>query len=69
MHSTKWNLPVLAVLLLVASTLVYGQDDGEKSHSTSVAGMVHLLQLEANLIENLSSYADELENKLQIVRG
>lgn len=67
MHST-WNLRVLAVLFLTASSLVHGQDDGEKSHSTSVAGMGNLLQLEANLIENLSNYADELENKLEIVR-
>lgn len=69
MHSMTWNLRLVAVLLLAASCLVCGQYDGEKSHSTSVAGMVNLLQLEADLIENLSNYANELEKKLHIVRG
>lgn len=66
MHSPELRLRLVAVALLLC--LANGQEDGEKSHSTSVAGMVDLLKVEAQLIENLSYYADELEEKLQIVR-
>ncbi|KAH8311401.1 hypothetical protein KR044_006108 [Drosophila immigrans] len=62
-----WQLRLVAMALLLA--IVGGQEDNEKSHSTSVAGMVELLKLESELVENLSNYAIELENKLKIVRG
>ncbi|KAL7728699.1 hypothetical protein ACLKA6_004075 [Drosophila palustris] len=67
MHSPELRLRLVAMALLCC--LANGQEDGEKSHSTSVAGMVDLLQVETQLIENLRSYADELEKKLQIARS
>ncbi|EDV90577.1 GH14105 [Drosophila grimshawi] len=60
------RLRLLAAALFLVN-LVSGQD--EKSHCTSIAGMTNLLHLEAQLIDNLSNYADELENKLLTVRG
>ncbi|KAH8381623.1 hypothetical protein KR093_009551 [Drosophila rubida] len=63
---TEWKLRLVAMALLLG--MVSGQEDNEKSHSTSVAGMVELLRLEAELVENLSNYANELEQKLQTVR-
>lgn len=66
-HLPSWKLLLLAVVLL--RSLVAGQTvDNEQSHSTSVAGMVQLLELEAKLIDNLNNYADELELKLKVVR-
>ncbi|KAH8417495.1 hypothetical protein KR222_001153 [Zaprionus bogoriensis] len=69
MHSTAWNLHLRLLAVLLLSCLLSAQGEEEKSHSTSVAGMVNLLQVEAKLIENLSNYADELEKKLNTVRG
>lgn len=67
MHSPAWTIRFLYALLVLG--MASGQEaDGEQSHSTSVAGMVQLLQLEVELIENLSNYANELEGKLNIVR-
>ncbi|XP_023036059.1 prolyl 4-hydroxylase subunit alpha-2-like isoform X3 [Drosophila willistoni] len=57
-----WFLPYFLALVLA-------QDAVEKSHSTSVAGMVQLLELETQLIDNLNRYADKLESKLKIVRS
>lgn len=57
----------MATVLLRA--LVAGQSaDNEQSHCTSVAGMEQLLRVESQLIGNLNSYADELEQKLHVVR-
>ncbi|KAH8384254.1 prolyl 4-hydroxylase subunit alpha-2 [Drosophila serrata] len=64
MRSTKWLLP----LMLLTYTCSSFQVLAEESHSTSVAGMVKLLELEAQLIDNLLEYADEMESKLKIVR-
>ncbi|XP_034116500.1 prolyl 4-hydroxylase subunit alpha-2-like isoform X2 [Drosophila albomicans] len=63
----EWKFQLLAMALLLG--MVSGQEDNEKSHSTSIAGMVELLKLEDQLVENLSQYADELEQKLRTVRG
>lgn len=70
MHSPELRLRLVAIALLICLVIVNvnGQEDGEKSHSTSVAGMVDLLKLETLLIDNLSKYADELEKKLNTVR-
>ncbi|XP_030370545.1 prolyl 4-hydroxylase subunit alpha-2-like [Scaptodrosophila lebanonensis] len=43
------------------------QESQEQSHTTSVAGMVKLLALEAELLNNFASYANELEKKLEVV--
>ncbi|KAH8232377.1 hypothetical protein KR032_004994, partial [Drosophila birchii] len=59
-----WLLP----LLLLTSSSLGSTVLAEESHSTSVAGMVKLLDLEAQLIDNLLEYADEMESKLKIVR-
>ncbi|XP_064549509.1 prolyl 4-hydroxylase subunit alpha-2 [Drosophila montana] len=68
MHLPAWKLRFLTALLVLG--MASGQEaDGEQSHSTSVAGMVRLLQLEDKLIENLSNYAIELEGKLNIMRS
>ncbi|XP_068154171.1 prolyl 4-hydroxylase subunit alpha-2 isoform X2 [Drosophila tropicalis] len=56
-------------LFLYFLALVQAQDAVEKSHSTSVAGMVELIELETQLIDNLNRYADKLESKLKIVRS
>ncbi|KAH8382956.1 hypothetical protein KR009_005997 [Drosophila setifemur] len=67
MRSSNWLLPLI---LLSGQVLfrVRGEEQAEESHCTSVAGMVKLLQLEADLIDNLSDYANELERKLDNVR-
>ncbi|XP_017020916.1 prolyl 4-hydroxylase subunit alpha-1 [Drosophila kikkawai] len=61
MRFSQWLLPLM---LLTYSCSVLA----EESHSTSVAGMVKLLEVEAQLIDNLLEYADEMESKLKIVR-
>lgn len=66
MRSPK-RLLLLPLMLLTCSCLC-SQALDEKSHSTSVAGMVKLLEVEAQLIDNLLEYADEMESKLKIVR-
>ncbi|TDG43158.1 hypothetical protein AWZ03_010423 [Drosophila navojoa] len=67
-HLPSWKLVFVATVLLRA--LVDGQSaDNEQSHSTSVAGMEQLLRVEKELIDNLNSYADELEQKLNVVRS
>ncbi|XP_016970275.2 prolyl 4-hydroxylase subunit alpha-2 [Drosophila rhopaloa] len=65
MRSSKWLLPLM---LLTCQVLLHRLVKGEESHCTSVAGMVKLLDLEAQLIDNLADYADELEKKLDIVK-
>jgi len=69
MRSSKW--PLSLVMLLTCQLLLLlliRQVRGEESHCTSVAGMVNLLDLEAQLIDNLEDYAVELEKKLETVR-
>ncbi|KAH8280052.1 hypothetical protein KR018_002265 [Drosophila ironensis] len=61
MRSSTWPLLFLCTCLAV-------QGSEEESHSTSVAGMVKLLDLERQLIDNLMDYAAELDNKLLNVR-
>lgn len=55
-------------MLLTCQVLRQAHSTEEASHCTSVAGMVKLLELEDQLIENLSDYANELEKKLDTVR-
>ncbi|XP_017131037.1 prolyl 4-hydroxylase subunit alpha-2 [Drosophila elegans] len=64
MRSSKWLLPLMLMLLV----LLHHQVKSEESHCTSVAGMVKLLDLEAQLIDNLADYAGELEEKLENVK-
>ncbi|XP_017076188.2 LOW QUALITY PROTEIN: prolyl 4-hydroxylase subunit alpha-2 [Drosophila eugracilis] len=66
MRSSKWLLSL--VMLLTCQLFLVRQVKAEESHCTSVAGMVKLLGLEAQLIDNLEEYAVELEKKLEIVR-
>ncbi|XP_039493323.1 prolyl 4-hydroxylase subunit alpha-2-like [Drosophila santomea] len=68
MRSSKWLLPVRLLLIYQVLLLLHHQVAGEESHCTSVAGMVKLLDLEAQLIDNLEDYAVELEKKLETVR-
>ncbi|XP_034486712.1 prolyl 4-hydroxylase subunit alpha-2-like [Drosophila innubila] len=58
----------MAIALILSVGLVKTEDE-EQSHSTSVAGMEKLLQLEAKFIASLSEYANEMEKKLNVVRG
>lgn len=55
-------------MLLTCQVLRQAHSIEESSHCTSVAGMVKLLELEDQLIENLSDYANELEKRLETVR-
>jgi len=69
MRSSK--RPLSLVILLTCQLLLLfliRQGRGEESHCTSVAGMVKLLDQEAQLIDNLEDYAVELEKKLETVR-
>ncbi|XP_037728386.1 prolyl 4-hydroxylase subunit alpha-1 [Drosophila subpulchrella] len=69
MRSSKWPLSLVMLLTCqVLLLLLVRQVRGEESHCTSVAGMVKLLDLEAQLIDNLEDYAVELEKKLETVR-
>jgi len=69
MRSSKWPLSLVMLLTCqVLLLLLIRQVRGEESHCTSVAGMVKLLELEAQLINNLEDYAVELEKKLETVR-
>ncbi|EDW67591.2 prolyl 4-hydroxylase subunit alpha-2 isoform X1 [Drosophila virilis] len=61
-----WTLLYIGIALILCQ--IKAKAAMEQSHSTSVAGMVKLVLLEAKLIENLSSYADELEKKLNILK-
>ncbi|EDV90576.1 GH14106 [Drosophila grimshawi] len=66
MYSIIFAYIVIAIILCP----IKAQDEPiEESYSTSVSGMVNLLLLEAKLIENLNSYADELERKLNILKS
>ncbi|XP_017039324.1 prolyl 4-hydroxylase subunit alpha-2 isoform X2 [Drosophila ficusphila] len=56
------------LILLTCQVLLILRVKAEESHCTSVAGMVKLLDLEAQLIDNLDDYARELEKKLEIVK-
>lgn len=60
MKSTDWKLFYIAIILLTNGTAA-----SQKAVFTSLEEMVRLVQLEADFIENLSSYADELEAKLK----
>ncbi|XP_064549511.1 prolyl 4-hydroxylase subunit alpha-1-like isoform X2 [Drosophila montana] len=66
MRSSVWTFLYIAIALTQCP--IRAKAAMEQSHSTSVAGMVKLVLLEAKLIENLSSYADELEKKLNILK-
>lgn len=63
MKLTVWKLLFTSIILLTNGTKVT-----EKSISTSVVGMLELVQLEADLIDSLNSYADELEAKLKVLK-
>ncbi|XP_022215447.2 prolyl 4-hydroxylase subunit alpha-2 [Drosophila obscura] len=68
----KRRILLFAVSLIaagLAGLTVHAQVEGEQSHSTSVAGMVKLLEVEAQLIDALKDYAAELDKKLQAVRS
>ncbi|XP_034662709.1 prolyl 4-hydroxylase subunit alpha-2 [Drosophila subobscura] len=68
----KRRILLFAVALIAAGLAplpVQSQEEGEQSHSTSVAGMVKLLEVEAQLIDALKDYAGELDKKLQAVRS
>ncbi|KAH8313522.1 hypothetical protein KR067_007435 [Drosophila pandora] len=65
MGSFKW---LISLMLLTCQVLRQAHSTEEASHCTSVAGMVKLLELEDQLIENLSDYANELEKRLETVR-
>ncbi|XP_070137453.1 prolyl 4-hydroxylase subunit alpha-2 isoform X2 [Drosophila bipectinata] len=65
MASFKW---LISLMLLTCQVLRQVHSVEEASHCTSVAGMVKLLELEDQLIQNLEDYADELEKKLDTVR-
>ncbi|XP_030080738.1 prolyl 4-hydroxylase subunit alpha-2-like isoform X2 [Drosophila hydei] len=64
MKLTVWKLLFTSIILLTNGTKVT-----EKSISTSVVGMLELVQLEADLIDSLNSYADELEAKLKVLKS
>ncbi|ALC47609.1 PH4alphaPV, partial [Drosophila busckii] len=66
MHTAIILATALSLLLLQISAQ---QTENEVSHSTSVAGMVKLLDVESKLIENLDNYATQLERKLEAVRS
>ncbi|KAH8280047.1 hypothetical protein KR018_002264 [Drosophila ironensis] len=68
MRSSMWPLLFLCTCLVNLCGKEKSQSTKEESHSTSVAGMVKLLDLERQLIDNLVEYAAELDNKLQKVR-
>jgi len=69
MRSSKWPLSLVMLLTCqVLLLLLIRQVGSEESHCTSVAGMVKLLDLEVQLIDNLEDYAVELEKKLETVR-
>lgn len=65
MMGTFLYLTIALLSCVVFATAV----DEEQSHSTSIAEMEKLLYLEAKFIKRLSEYANELENKLKVVRG
>ncbi|KAL7728698.1 hypothetical protein ACLKA6_004074 [Drosophila palustris] len=62
--------PFLYLTIAILFYFVLATDENkEQSHSTSVAGMEKLLQLEVKFLEGLSEYANELEKRLSVVRG
>ncbi|XP_002020441.2 prolyl 4-hydroxylase subunit alpha-2 [Drosophila persimilis] len=65
----KWRILLFTLIAHWGWVQVQCQVEGEQSHSTSVAGMVKLLKVEAQLIDALKDYAGELEKKLQAVRS
>ncbi|XP_017874258.1 PREDICTED: prolyl 4-hydroxylase subunit alpha-2-like [Drosophila arizonae] len=60
MKSTDWKLFYIAIILLTNGTAA-----SQNNVFTSLEEMVRLVQLEADFIENLNSYADELAAKLK----
>ncbi|XP_030080740.1 prolyl 4-hydroxylase subunit alpha-2-like isoform X2 [Drosophila hydei] len=59
-----WALLYIALISWINQT-----EATKKSVSTSVVGMLELVQLEADLIDSLSTYADELEAKLKVLKS
>lgn len=60
MKSTEWKLFYIFIILLTNGTAA-----SQVTVFNSVERRVRLVQLEADFIDNLSSYADELEAKLK----
>ncbi|XP_016950819.1 prolyl 4-hydroxylase subunit alpha-2-like [Drosophila biarmipes] len=63
------KLPGYILTLLVLLAVVHGSSRQQTFHALSVASMPPLLDLEAKLIDNLEDYANELEQKLQMLRS
>lgn len=61
-------LLIIFIIKCLLLPLAKTQDENERSLSTSISGMVQLLETEMQLIASVENYANELQQKVDALK-